>query len=263
MKKVIAGIAATVLAAAMCVSFAACGGSGAEKAKDIKGEEVTAEQWTAAFEALEKADAEYTVTQKIVETYSIKNVTDPDDTNKKLSGSQTLTSDIVYSKKGNKEHQITTNTTKLTGDARRIMAIMGLSEDEIPEEDTTTETEELYGEKTEPINGYVLYEQNADGTWRKGDGRPFTPPLGDYKTQYENYIYSAENKGYISKDYSAEDKDELEVFKFDKDGKLVAVYCEMPTESEEDDDGSEMTTTYTGSSIIEYSAKDITLPTVA
>ena len=255
MKKFFVGIAATVLAAAMCVSFAACGGNGAEKAKSIKGEQVTAEQWDAAFEALTKEDAEYTFTRTTVYVTTYKGIPDPEANNKKLNGTSTATEELVFTKKGNKESEISKTTGKLSGDARRIAIIMGVDEEEI---DANLErSSEEYVEKTN--EGYVSYEQK-DGKWTKGNGSSMAPSYSQYKGKFESYEYSEEHKGYIPKDYSAEDKDELEVIKFDKDGRLVAIYTEM---SEEGDKNEEIIASGKMSVTIEYSAKDITLPTVA
>lgn len=257
-KKLFVGLAAATLAAVMCVSFAACGDKTPD-AKDTKGVEVTAEQWTAAFEALAKEDAEYTFT--MVTTYnSSATMTDPE-TSKELKGDQVDTRKVVYSKKGNKEYEARTETLKISGDARRIMVLMGMSESELPEKDTTTETEERYGKKT--ADGYVLYVQE-DGKWTKGSGSSFSPvsEFDSYKTGYENYTYSEENKGYIPKDYSAEDGG-LEVIKFDKNGNLVAIYMEWLETAETNTSDIVTTTTVVNSYTIQYSAKDIKLPKVA
>ncbi len=253
MKKVFVGIAATVLAAAMCVSFAACGST---SAKDIKGEEVTAEQWDAAFEALTKEDAEYTFTQTSEDVMTYKGIPDPEANNKKLDGSSKATEELVFTKKGKKESQTSKITVKLSGDARRIAIIMGADEEDIKEGEV--DSEEVYVEKTD--EGYVYYEQE-DGKWTKGNGMSLAPSYSRYKGKYDSYEYSEEHKGYVSKDYSAEDKDTLEVIKFDKDGRLVAIYTETPEKGEKGDD-MEMIASSTVSVIIEYSAKDITIPTV-
>lgn len=255
-KKLFVGLAAAALAAVMCVSFVACGDNTPD-AQDTKGVEVTAEQWTAAFEALTKEDAEYTYTMKTTYTSSIT-MTDPD-TGKELKGGGVSTTELVYSKKGNKEYMVSTETNKISGDARRIMILMGLSESDLPEGDTTTETEERYGEKT--ADGYVLYVQ-VDEKWTTRDGNSFAPDaLDSYK--YADFVYSKENGGYIPKDYSAEDGDELMVIKFDKDGNLVAMYMESPEESEKDSSGATTTMSGVGEATFQYSVKDIILPTVA
>ena len=276
MKKLFIGIAATALAAAMCVSFAACGETpSATDAKDVQGYEVTAEQWNAAFEAftieaLTKEDAEFTITETTSYTYTLKPMTDPE-TNEELNGGYTLKDEIVYIKKGDKEHGINTRIRKFTGDGLRMSALTQIpgalpsadattTPDKSPVQETTTTTAEGYTERT--ADGYWTYEQK-DGKWMKmRGGNSFASYFdyvfiyGNFKTQCENYTYSEANKGYIPKDYSAEDSDLLTVIKFDRDGKLIAIYAERYEEYP----GS--TESLTTGLVIEYSAKEITLPTV-
>ena len=256
MKKLFVGLAATVMAAAMCASLVGCGGV---DAKSVKGYEVTEEQWIAACEALEKDDAVYTI--KSLEKSDVTMEVDLSQIlpgGKKMSGGAKGTEETTYVKNGALEYVKSTTKAKLSGDYEEIMkTIMG---DDY--EANLEEEEETYAELKD--GAWTYYEKNEEGAWEKdtGYGSIMWRSYRWYKNSYSDFEYSAEHKGYIEKDYDPADEEaELLVIKFNKDAQLVAVYMEANYDEEET--GMK----YTGSSVshyvIEYKAKDITLPTVA
>ena len=219
-KKLFVGIAAAALAAVMCVSFAACGEGGAGKAKSIKGEEVTAEQWAAAFADLQKDDAVFTA---------------------ELSESLTVNHTVIKNKE--KEYY---KETENTGDGKNVV--------------------EQYTERESGGALYTLYDKGDDG-WEKSEHENsivtettlfYEGITFNYSGLYSSFKYSAEDKGYVLASAS-EDRPSY-IFKFDKEGRLAAIYCHFELKQE-----VELVTVsgnFTYSLVINYTAKDLTMPTV-
>ncbi len=260
MKKLWVGLAAAALAGVMCASLTACGTT---SAKDIEGKEVTEEQWTAAFAYFNNEEADYALTAVMKYDISIKAI-DPD-TQDKLSGTLETESSATYTKKGSKIHYEGEGSTKISGDARRLAELMH-EEEMLPPEgknEISQETEQ-YAEYVEGA-GTTYYVKNEEtGAWTKTSNQSFYLPISSilrYATGFAQFTYSAENKGYIPKDYTPEGSEELVVIKFDKDGKLVAIY-NPSTDTDGEGDEEEIWETEM-SYIISYDVKDFTLPTVA
>lgn len=219
--KLLFGFATAAMAAVMCVGFAACGGG--PNAKSVKGEEITEEQWNSFTDVFEKEDAKYTI-----ET-SVKTETDD------ASGSTTLT--LIQN--GAKSYYKLEASGKSAGDK-------------------VEHTEESYVEYKD--GKYTVYTKGEDGKWTSEEEN-YSPydytdtlgPLTGMMTQLVSYAafeYSADQKGYVLKNLP--EGATSPVLKFDKDGRLVAIYYAYDTEQ-----GSMELNL-----VIDYDAKDITLPTV-
>ena len=266
-KKLFVGIAAGVLAAAMCVSFAACGSS--VDAKSVKGEEVTEAEWDAAVEAVLNGDA---LTIEYLAKSSAKN-----ELTATLQGeSESLTAKskserrMTYIVNGAKQSGKGYVKISYGGDLEEMAAIMG---QEMGAEEGKTNVE-VYSEVT--ADGTNYYVQNKEGEWMVDhDGDTVVEEMFDeldmlkyyVKDCYGDYEYSAEHKGYIPADY--EEGEPLYVIKF-QDKKLVAVYMENNYKREQDLYESimpgmmimKMDVEASTQIVIKYETKDITLPTV-
>lgn len=219
--KLLFGFATAAMAAVMCVGFAACGGV---DAKSVKGEEVTAEQWEAALDALDAEDAKYTI--------------EATSTSKSDKGNTESESTLVVN--GAKTHYTYKSTMEVDGEKQ-------------------TDEGDIYVEHKD--GAYVVYEKGEDGKWTSEEERSnhydYTTILGvvfgGYPA-YDEYKYSADDKGYVLKDVA--EGESSPVIKFDKDGKLVAVYFNGKLDMEFLVLETEVNV------VIDYDAKDITLPTV-
>ena len=243
-KKLFVGIAAATLAAAMCVSFAACGAGGGGKAKGIKGYEVTEEQWNAAIEALQKDDAVFTI-----DYYTEVSVNASGGGQK---GSTKTTSTYTVIKNDGKEYVKSVDTVEYGG---------AMVTEQTPKK--TEEIDIMYAEREGTGTLYTVYDDTEDGGWDKSENENSIIPLSiifDWVESYtySDYKYSAEDKGYILST-TGEDEDPF-VIKFDKDGRLSAVY--YGHEEKVETPVSKATTTATYSVVITYTAKEITIPTV-
>lgn len=254
MKKLFVGIAATVLAAAMCVSFAACGDS---SAKDVKGVEITAEQWNAAMEVFEKDDAKYTVEFEMKQVYNLT----VDGTvigGEKKSGSVTAISRGTYMNNGAKQSAKGEGEVTFDGDYAKedLMNNLHLDEDEFEGIQKATE---MYAEKAD--GKYTVYTQDDAGKWTKDSSSGSIIPVSYYAPDgdFADYKYDETLKGYVDKDYKAEDT-EYTVYKFNSDGQLIAIYSYVGYS--QGVESMQMTLDYETSLVISYSASDITIPTV-
>ncbi len=203
--KLLFGIAAAALAATMCIGFVGCGGS----AKSIKGEEVSREEWTAAFK--DDTFANY----KLVITGSSEAKTEG------KTGKQTSKATVTVADK--KEHLVLSSSAE--GDA--------FSEKELEQ---ANKEEEYYVDGTSLVP--VIYGKNDDGKWAKvTSGTTASTLVGVVKTLallYDAFEYNTEKNGYVLKTgQSVAASLEGAVVKF-KDGKLAGLYMEM---SEEEEDG--------------------------
>ena len=218
--KLLFGFATAAMAAVMCVGFAACGGV---DAKSVKGEEVTAEQWEAALKALDAEDAKYTI--------------EATSTSKSDKGNTESESTLVVN--GAKTHYTYKSTMEVDGEKQ-------------------TDEGDIYVEHKD--GAYVVYEKGEDGKWTSEEspfgGVSYSYILGVAFSgipKYDDYKYSADDKGYVLKEVA--EGESSPVVKFDKDGKLVAIYF-----NGKQDIGIEVDMEL--NAVIDYSAKDITLPTV-
>ena len=237
MKKraVVATMASLALAGVMCVGFAACGG---ESAKSIKGEEVTAEQWDAAFE-----------NEELYQNFKLEIENETVITMGDIKVTIDATGELLYADQ--KTYTTQKAKTSVKGD---LPAGAGYS-------DGTVESE-YYVDETGETTKYI---EKKDGAWayvEQGSGMDhYTSAMEELEflidqagsLDFEDYEYSTEHNGYVEKD--AEEGD-LIVIKF-KDGKLKAMYVEQS--------GTEgpASMSMTGSYVITYGGQSVTLPTVA
>lgn len=219
--KLLFGFATAAMAAVMCVGFAACGGG--PNAKSVKGEEITEEQWGKFTDYFEKEDAKYTI-ETSVETKS-------DD------GSGTTL--MTFTQDGAKSYYKVEVNGKV-GDKK------------------VDDVSEVYVEKKD--GAYVVYEKGEDGKWTSEE-EGYSPvdymstlgPISEMAStllSYSAFEYSADQKGYVLK--NAPEGTTSPVLKFDKDGRLVAIYYSYEVEQ-----GS-----MEFNLVVDYDAKGITLPTV-
>lgn len=281
MKKLWKGLFAALLAGAMCVSVAACGSGNDDPAADaeaIEGKEVTAKQWAAAIELLKKDDTE--ITLDYVSAQTVEATMTAGD-GRVVSGGSSGTNTMKYVRKGTMEYLKRTQVVKFTGDYKEISAMGGASPehmDEVVAELKNPQVWESYRERTEG-NNICYYKTPEDGTWKKDDSAnddsalPGSLPTdflcdidsdgipGEPCEDFSDYVYSAEHKGYIPKDYP-ESGNALRVIKFDEEGRIVAavvvgaffVSATIP-------EGVENLQTNTW--LFTYKAEDLVLPDVA
>ena len=242
MKKraVISAVAGIALAGVMCVSFAACGGGGAD-AKSVKGEEVTKEVWDAAFDytKFEETYANFKLeesVESVVDAMGIYKVTSTGDT------TYTFADKLTYVKGKAK--------TKISGDVpSEVKKLLG---------DGTVEYE-YYADK----DGKFI--EKKDGEWKEVNTSSSLELEYSYTTatdklmsmvyrlpsmDFEDYEFSAENKGYVAKEA---DEGEFYVLKF-VDNKLAAVYVEITFE------GMTGKTELTYNYVMTYGGQSVTLP---
>lgn len=244
--KLLFGFIAAAMAAVMCVGFAACGGV---NAKGVKGERVDAETWTKAFENLTKKDAVFTIEVSSVTRESEKGK----DGELVVDNSSENSTSYTIIKNGSKEyvHSVVERTTSESGE--------DASGESSLKSERKTDTES-YAEYTG--SKYVVYRTNESGRWATFDGIsgviPFSAVLGLINGTYSAYSYSEDEQGYVLSDPG--EYDYPYVVKFDKDGRLVAIYCEYSREEEEN--GIKTVKEIEFNLVITYEADEITLPTV-
>lgn len=212
MKKAFLGISAALCATAMCVSFAACGGG--SNAKGVASIEVTEAQWQAAIDYLEDDDSTFAITVTSKQKMSAYGQT------------ATMTTTIKARQKGGNAYL---KTTVSSG---------GQSQS----------TERYTGIVDSTRYSYKL----TDGTWTKEESSINiidTGVIPFYGFEYEDFTYSAEDKGYTSGNSVMP-----QILKFGEvngEIRLVALYSYVETS------GGSNETSYT----ISYSGvSDITLP---
>ena len=255
MKKSIVGIAATVLSAAMCLSFAACGNM---SAKRIKGAEVTEKQWDAAFEALTREDAEFTVD---CEGENISTVqTDASAEGGKKSGTLTTVFTETYVIMGTQRSLAGEQTNSAKGDYAfaDLLAALGRSPGDVKE------GKEKIGEYVEKIDAdyTAIYILKANGSWSwipLDSSDDDLDPIDDYG-QYGNFgkfKYDETLKGYVDAGYT-ESSDDHSVYKFNEEGQLTAIY--LYHREEKTAGGSKTVTSREVSMTISYGAGELALP---
>lgn len=249
MKKVILSIMAAVMVVLMCVSLTAC-----VNAKGVKGEKVTKEEWTKAFDTLfnaEDADITMKLSSKGTTTYLHKTMIQTT----KWSATQTENFTIIQN--GNLESVKGKAKLSITGDKLAAEDLLGKAK---------TEDVELYGETKDGVT--YVYEKGLDGEWTKEKTYADSAiedkfyQLGIATFNYNNYTYSSKHNGYVNKNYKEGDTNVV-VLKF-KDAQLVAIYIYFEV-AELVDKAQEYEKTFAKQEInitITYEAEDITLPTV-
>lgn len=258
MKKraIVSTLASLALAGAMCVGFAACG---SESAESIVGDNnVTAEQWAAAFENEDtfknfklsgKSDIELVMKMPLDQT-------DPETlTEVKVSGSQS--SDVTFAD-SNTYGKGTVKIT-ITGLPDSMKDLMGSFLGDGMKEGTTNI--EYYVEGTGEAAKFIT---KVDGKWAYVQKNSMYPTAEDelqsimyesglYRYGFEDFEYSEEHKGYITKDADEED---YTIVKF-KDGKVKAIIIKS---TEGDGDSKQV---INSSYVITYEGQKVNLPTVA
>lgn len=224
-KAIISTVASVVLAGVMCVGFAAC----ADKAESMKGEEVTAEQWAEAFKA-----------------ENFENV--------KVEGTSKTTTEM-----GEISGKSTTEVKTVIADGK---AYYKLSAEGSGEGEDAKMEKEQYEEKVEGAT--VIYTKNDDGAWVKTEGGygiafGMVSQYTALATQYENFEYNADKKGYVQKNGGDSEFGEM-VYKF-KDGKLAAIWAEI--DEEEEELGIKMSVKGTYSILFTYGGQSVDIPAVA
>ena len=229
--KFLSGIATAALAAVMCIGFVGCGGGAAS----IKGEEVTQEQWTAAFSD---------------ETFS----------NYKLTAKAT-----AEEKEGDKSGKTNSEVTVTVADKKEHIVMKSSAEGNAYSEDALKEMnreEEFYVDGTGIVP--VCYAKNEDGKWEKTpSGMTASSIVGVVKACalfYGQFEYSEEKEGYVLKAAAqlpsgSGDMLKNAVLKF-KDGKLAGFVVEY--NDEEDGDYSKMVQDY----LFTYGGQKVELPSI-
>ena len=248
-KKILCGIAICVLLVSTCLSVVAC----APNAKNVAGEQVTEEEWRAAFERLTANDAEFTVEYyaKSSTVYNHKTMIHTTKWTANAIGNYT------YVKNGSLESKIGYGNVSYSGDKKAAENTVGIKAGK-------TSVEEYSG--TANGNTYV-FKKNLNDEWERSEA--YSGVLsGEFSyitymaSQYSYYEYSKEHKGYVVKGY--EEGDALSVYKF-KNAKLVAVYyfAEDYTEESDAQEYACIATKVEYHTTIIYSAKEIKLPTIS
>ena len=248
--KLLFGFATAAMAAVMCVGFAACGGG--VDAAGVKGVEVSKEQWEAAAKDLADKylsnELQLTVlVQKESTTEMSGKVGD-----KELSFSGTQSSEVTYVINGKKASAKGEQEVKLDGDEELLEAM------HMKKPDSGKTEYEAYSEETD--DGTYVTAKDKDGKWVKQEGFAVYSELVDLLDlgDYEEYVYNQDLKGYVDKDYDAEKDTRYTVYKFNKDGKLVAIYTHSDRETEEG--GFKSSVKYEYGYSISYEAKDVNIP---
>lgn len=252
MKKraIVSTLASLALAGVMCVGFAACGGSDPE-AKSIVGEEVTEEQWNAAF-----------------------NYTSDDFKNFKIEIEEGLTEKASMGKQSSETEATRTQTVSFVNGKTygKIVAetSISLKGDFSDAEKEYIKQQEKEGTYT--VEYYVDSETSqtiamVDGSYKAVDDTYkyyHFCESGDAigvsivsNTNFADYVYSADQKGYVKKNA---EEGETYVIKF-QDGKLKALYIEASEEGTEG--GATMSYTEYTSYVITYGGQSVNVPTVA
>lgn len=293
MRKVFAGIAGGVLSVAMVMGLAGCGGNGAiAQARNIRGEEVTEEQWVAALN--EVGEGDFVTVSAVEETeaanFAVSYEMDVDmdvtveeqrmgDTVIFEGGSMSVDMNISASivAADHKTHITMEYTMKMDGSESVLETMGGTAVDQ-------SGTVEMY---TSYENGQVaLYVRVNDGEWNTVSGSlgaasgvadsvleqidALTEALDEvsvYASQFDDFTYSAEDKGHVYNNVSdmggagsvVGDVGGKLIIKI-RDGKLAAVLQEASL------DASVSGMTMTGSAgmgmVYTVGGQSITLPTV-
>lgn len=258
MKKVFVGISAAALAAVMCVAFVGCG-EGAD-AQSITSETVTAEQWDAAFAALEKDDAKYTIDAKSEFVITVT-ANQTENGEKKIVGTITTTQPGIFINNGAKQFSKTESATfSVDGDftPEEIEEYLGGDPDEL----ANKPEEEAYAER-DASGVSTIYTKDRDGKWEtihyQGHLNPIVGnmPIPDF----DGVKYDEALKGYVEKDHETGEEFYI-VFKFNKSGQLAAIFIHEGDGKAEDKGDVSVLSYLEVSYVISYTAKDFSLPTV-
>ncbi len=191
MKKFVLGMTLAVCTAAICVSVAACGGGGsASEAKGVESIEVTQAQWEAAIDYIDDDDSTFAISSTSKQEMNAYGET------------VTMTTTITARRKDGKDYVKTT------------MSGGGYSDSD--ERYTGTEGSTKY-----------LFSKDENGAWTKdetGSSNSIidTGILPFYSFRYEDFTYSAEDKGYVSD--SSMMPQVLKFGEVDGEVRLIALY---------------------------------------
>lgn len=272
MKKQWATVMAILLAGAMCLGIAACGGktspsedddTNTSSPEEFVSAKVTAEQWAAAVAYLKADEAQYTVKVEGSVKCELTNFPDPEAEGQTISGTCSFGGQGFAIKNGTKEY--VKQEYEEAGD-EKVIKCMGI--------ETNTES---YSEKTE--EGIYCYTQE-NGVWKKKlsssavFSRDFAKYFSEYDLDLEHATYSEEKKGYV-----CSETDDLSVdgptvaaenviapkvalsyeivVKFNAEGKIAAMIFSMVREYSGEKTDEFMTYS------VSYEAAEITLPAVA
>lgn len=269
MKKraVLSAVAGFVLAGAMCMSFAACGGE--NEAESLVGEKVDKETWEAALDLSSEAfdnfelKVEFKASEKVVgkgieintrglglcsydnqKTYTKLN---PEIT---ISGFTEQQSEMLNREPGEQEYEYYYDKT---GESERyICKLNGVRVERTPYVDDGDDG--TYG----LLMSILLPDAKETLLWKSGGA-----------VSYASYEYSEEHKGYIHRESIEENGAEtnaLTVVKF-KDGKLKSIYTELYQKAENvpviGGVWGTLEVSETISYIINYGGQSVTLPDIA
>lgn len=259
MKKLLIGLTATTLSAAMLVSLVGCSDGGAlAKAKSIKGDEVTQEQWSAALSEI----SEERVAQEPAET-GTANFAVSYESNMSLQASSEGVSfgseEVIAAQSSELEAHMTAQIVVV--DVSSYLAL----EYHIKVSGSEEVREKLYGmggsfEESGKVEIYATAEGDAAGTYVKVNGGAWSevnafmgingiakPVLyqisvlldsfasySAYATQFKDFIYSTQEKGYV---YKTQEEYSGQIVIKIKNEKLAAVLQEISM-SEKHDIGS-------------------------
>lgn len=233
------------LAGALCFGVTACSDPKdphapmtPEDVKEMTGEEVTAEKWTAAFAASNFTNVKVDMTNTVTGKFEKEDGT-------KVDAKQI--NYMTYIVAGNLEY------SKEYYEAEGPDELLELIEEYGVREEYSSETD-----------GKVTYYYKEDGNWKSeesshGVAYYMLRSLNTYAEAFESFEYNTEQKGYVVKADSdlAENMPEgtVMVLKF-KDGKLAVSYSER-TEGEGDD-----AFTTVSAAVVTYGGQSLTLPQV-
>lgn len=242
MKKVLSALLSIALGCSFALGLVACGGDdkGSSNPKDMTGDKVTAEQWSAALSAESLSGGQV----KAVQTESGK-FTLPDSTTK-VNGTNIET--ITYTIAGDKQYS--KYEVSVSGDKAYVDAYNAFMAGR-------DNTQENYSSKVDD-DIYIHYRKNSDGVWtfdvRNHGLFNGLEMMVHYGTMYDNFEYNSDKKGYTIKEDDPMAKDLAgTVLKFKKD-KLSAVYSERTKQS----DGETITMSVSYS--ITYGTYTVNLP---
>ena len=235
MKKWFVGMMAGVLAAVMCVSFAACDKKEID-AESIEGKEVTEAQWNAAFDELLSEDAVYTVRGEVIHKLTA--------TEKEQTASCTMKFSGFAVENGKREHlKIEQQIVEYLGDVKEVFRLSDDDLENYMKGDHGDGSLECYSEFHDTNTDYYENDWDTD-TWthysNTRGGSSVRPSVEDLvaacKDNFALFRYDSEKKGYVASDALANDKNSdydylpYAVLKFDENGKLVALYGEKEHE---------------------------------
>ena len=244
-KKILGVVALAVLVASMCVGIVAC-----TNAKKVKGAEYISESsWKETFEWFAFEEVEFTLKYYSKSTAQYEH----DTMIHKTKWTATSTEEYTYARKNLLESKIGYSKIAYKGDKDSAASTCGKKAGKTPVEKYV---EILH-------NGQYANYERVNGEFKYSDGYTINQDLAfitSVKNSYESFEYSKEYKGYIAKGYK--EGNALTVYKFNDDGRLIAIYMYSENYQEVSNVQEYTCTTVKTEThiVIEYSAKDIKIP---